>query len=207
MSRQKRSEAELQWRRERILEASARVFQRVGFSAATMEEIARESEYSPAALYNYFRNKEEIFLAAIEQTAERFVQTLSEPLPEGLGFEPTMRWRARRVAELAFESRGILMALEGQDGSPSLCGQAHRIQQCQRRTLEPWTALMAQGQREGHLTARLSAEQLAGAFIGLMRGAMITALTQADGPPLSELLELDNRLIDLFLDGARRHTP
>jgi AcrR family transcriptional regulator len=204
MSRQKRSEAELQWRRERILAASAAVFQRVGFAAATMEEIARESEYSPAALYNYFRSKEDIFVAAMEQISERFVQALSEPVPEGLGFDQVIRFRARRMVELGFENRGILMALEGRDGPPSLGAQALRVQHCQRRTLDPWTQLMAIGQAEGALARHMTAEQLAAAFSGLLRGGLVSTLTEETPPALPAMVTLCDHLIDLFLDGARR---
>ena len=180
------------------------MFQRVGFAAATMEEIARESEYSPAALYNYFRSKEDIFVAAMEQISERFVQALSEPLPEGVPFDQVLRFRARRMVELGFENRGVLMALEGRDGPPSLGAQALRVQHCQRRTLDPWTSLMARGQSEGALARHLTPEQLASAFSGLMRGGMVTSLSVEAPPALPDMLALCDHLIDLFLDGARR---
>jgi AcrR family transcriptional regulator len=204
MSRQKRSEAELQWRRERILAASAVVFQRVGFAAATMEEIARESEYSPAALYNYFRSKEDIFVAAMEQISERLVHALSEPVPDGLAFDQVIRFRARRMVELGFENSGILMALEGRDGPPSLGAQALRVGDCQRRTLDPWTRLMAIGQAQGALALHMTPEQLASAFIGLVRGGLVTTLTGESPPALPAMVTLCDHLIDLFLDGARR---
>ena len=126
------------------------------------------------------------------------------PVPDGLAFDQVIRFRARRMVELGFENRGILMALEGRDGPPSLGAQALRVQHCQRRTLDPWTSLMARGQAEGALARHMTPEQLASAFTGLLRGGLVTTLTDASPPALSDMVTLCDHLIDLFLDGARR---
>jgi AcrR family transcriptional regulator len=203
MSRPKRTEAEVQWRRERILAASAVVFQRVGFAASTMEEIAREAEYSPAALYNYFRSKEDIFLAALQQAADQMTRTLLEPLPEGTSFEQRLRWRLRRMTETALANLGILMALESPEASPSFRAQAAQIQLCLDRTHAPWTDLMAQGQREGCLRGDIGPEHLAHALMGMMRGTMKPAMSASPAPSLESLAALQDRLVDLFLNGAK----
>lgn len=62
-----RREREREAHRREILEAAGRVFARKGFAAATMDEIAQEAEFSKAALYFYFKNKEELFLSLIHE--------------------------------------------------------------------------------------------------------------------------------------------
>jgi AcrR family transcriptional regulator len=54
--RQARGEARIQ----SLLAAAEAVFARVGYSKATTNEIAAEAEVSPATLYQFFSNKEEI---------------------------------------------------------------------------------------------------------------------------------------------------
>lgn len=203
MPRPKRTETEVQWRRERILAASAVVFQRVGFAAATMEEIAREAEYSPAALYNYFRSKEEIIVAAIEQVVDQMTRILVEPMPFSMPFEQRLRWRVQRMTETAFANRGLLMTLEGADGPPSLGVHAARAKQCADRTHSPWTSMMAEGQEGGHLRTDIAPEHLALALTGLMRGTMATLVAQPNPPELPFLADLTDRLVDLFLNGAK----
>jgi len=53
-----------------MLEAAERVICRHGYQAATMDEIAREAEFSKATLYKYFKNKGEIFLEIILKYVE-----------------------------------------------------------------------------------------------------------------------------------------
>ncbi len=49
----------------RILEAAERVFARVGYGAATMEEMAREAGMSKRTLYAFYADKRELFTAVI----------------------------------------------------------------------------------------------------------------------------------------------
>ncbi len=56
-----RKEREKQVRRRQIMDAAKKVFCAKGFSGATMEDIASQAELSPATLYLYFRNKEELY--------------------------------------------------------------------------------------------------------------------------------------------------
>lgn len=67
-------------RREVILEAARRVFARRGFFAASVAEIAREADYSKAAIYFYFRNKEEIYLAIVWHGQTTYHARLAERL-------------------------------------------------------------------------------------------------------------------------------
>lgn len=48
-----------------ILQAAELVFARNGFSQASMDEIAREAQFSKATLYRYYRGKAEIFSAVV----------------------------------------------------------------------------------------------------------------------------------------------
>lgn len=57
-------------RRKQILDAAKRVFHSKGFSVATVEDIAHEAELSPAALYLYFKNKDDIYVSLNFQLLE-----------------------------------------------------------------------------------------------------------------------------------------
>jgi AcrR family transcriptional regulator len=61
MGIQERKERERERRRQQIIVAAKRVFSEKGFSRATMEDIAKEAELSPATLYLYFKNKDELY--------------------------------------------------------------------------------------------------------------------------------------------------
>ncbi|MFZ5814199.1 MAG: TetR/AcrR family transcriptional regulator [Bacillota bacterium] len=52
-------------RRQEILEAALRIFAEKGYNATTNADIARAAGVTPAALYYYFANKEELFREAV----------------------------------------------------------------------------------------------------------------------------------------------
>lgn len=58
--------------RREILDAAERVFVRDGFEKATMEQIAREADFSVGALYNFFDNKEDLSVAVVRKILEDF---------------------------------------------------------------------------------------------------------------------------------------
>lgn len=74
----------------RILMASMAVFSAYGYRRASMEDIAREAGMSRAALYQYFRNKEDILAHGVRAYAEttlanmRAALTPARPLHEAL---------------------------------------------------------------------------------------------------------------------------
>ena len=93
-------------RRREILNAARTLFRTKGYNGTTMEEIAREAELSPGALYLYFNNKEELWASlsfevleyvneTIErvynekgQSAEKKLERLTETLYKLYEFDP-----------------------------------------------------------------------------------------------------------------------
>jgi AcrR family transcriptional regulator len=71
------TEAHLEARREQILKAAVCCFARNGYHATTMQDVCREAELSPGAVYRYFTGKHEILEAVFEQSMEDNVQMFS----------------------------------------------------------------------------------------------------------------------------------
>ena len=61
-------------RRRQIQDAAKQEFMLKGFSSATMEDIAERAELSPATIYLYFKNKEELFASLILITLEYLLE-------------------------------------------------------------------------------------------------------------------------------------
>ena len=53
--------------RAQLLDAAGRVFARRGFHAATVDEVAEAAGYTKGAVYSNFANKDELFLALLDQ--------------------------------------------------------------------------------------------------------------------------------------------
>jgi len=102
------------WAKEAIIQAAATVFSKKGFHGATIEDIAHEANYSPAALYKYFNDKTEIFLAHLEALKKKFFAVFKEPPPIPLSFENRLRWILDRVFTIAEENRSIFVSFVSQ---------------------------------------------------------------------------------------------
>lgn len=64
-------------RRARILEAARECFGRLGFGGATVEAIASEAGVSNGLLYQFFRNKEELFQVVVEDVIREWSRAIA----------------------------------------------------------------------------------------------------------------------------------
>ncbi len=72
--------------RQRILDSAKEEFLKNGFSSASLRTIAAGAKATTGALYNYYKNKEELFDAVVKDTAGTFLdlyeETHQSPLSE-----------------------------------------------------------------------------------------------------------------------------
>ncbi|MCO5731804.1 TetR/AcrR family transcriptional regulator [Rhizobium sp. SSA_523] len=77
-------------KREQILDGAKRVFMRLGFDAASMNDITREAGVSKGTIYVYFQNKDDLFAAIMERERTRLAESMrdildgSEEVEDGL---------------------------------------------------------------------------------------------------------------------------
>lgn len=65
-------------RREHILDAAERCFARAGFHRTTMQDICKEAEVSPGALYVYFDSKEALIAGLCERDRAEFAESFAQ---------------------------------------------------------------------------------------------------------------------------------
>lgn len=101
-----RKEREKEARRRQIQQAANELFLHKGFNSTTMEDIANKAELSPGTIYQYFKNKEELYaslnvihasftLSQVEQVAnndklspEEKIIALKDGMYKAFHFEP-----------------------------------------------------------------------------------------------------------------------
>ncbi len=64
--------------RQRILDSAREEFLQKGFSSASLRTIAAGAKATTGALYNYYRNKEDLFDAVVKNTADTFLELYKE---------------------------------------------------------------------------------------------------------------------------------
>jgi AcrR family transcriptional regulator len=92
-------EVRLPLQRQRLLQAAAEEFARVGFAGASSETISRAAGMSKATFYEHFSNKEECMLALFDTAAMEIVQAMGEAA-RGAGPDARLRMKAATAAFL-----------------------------------------------------------------------------------------------------------
>jgi AcrR family transcriptional regulator len=68
--------------RDYLLQAAAQVFAQRGFHAATLDEVAAAAGFTKGAVYSNFKNKEDLFMALLEEAWAREMTALHEALQD-----------------------------------------------------------------------------------------------------------------------------
>lgn len=201
----------LRWQRrpsqrpDEILDAALRVFAQRGLHKTKLEEIAKEAGVSKGTIYLYFKNKEELFVAAAQRILpnldEIYTQSAHTPTPDA-SLSPLLHHVARTAYRrfctpgyLAFFSMMAAEALHHPEWGEIYFRRI--ILALTRRLAEIFERAMRAGE------CRKIDPMLAGrAFIGMF---MIMALSQEHlggkkYTPFSERKVIDS-LTDIFLRG------
>jgi AcrR family transcriptional regulator len=193
-------------RRRQILSAALRCFARQGFHRATMQDIFREADLSPGAVYSYFRSKDELIAAIIVEMMGFVAETaalFSEPLSEG-----RLRRPGEALAEVIERYRGLeLGTLEERARIfPHLVGEQQRDPQLNaavragiERLRRGFETLAQAARQRGELDPALDPEHFSRLVISLLQGLLLqlsvygdtidingyarTAMALIDGPP------------------------
>jgi AcrR family transcriptional regulator len=156
--------------RDLLLRAAERVFARVGYEGAQVEEIADAAGFSKGALYAHFKSKEALFLALYEGKTASFQASLRHALDSAPTRETKIETFRRFYIDLSKDKDWALLVLE-----VKLFMRRHREVRGRLRQID---ARVGDGM-EGALTrlfgssARAAGEALGGIFSALVLEATL----------------------------------
>ncbi|MEW5684640.1 MAG: TetR/AcrR family transcriptional regulator [Pseudomonadota bacterium] len=112
-------------RREAMLDVAQACFLEHGFAATSMSTIAARIGGSKGTLYNYFKNKEELFAAMMQRLCGDLQATLFDVEPEGGGAEARLTHFARAFLNhlMTPEAMGIQRLVVSEGGRFPQLGQ------------------------------------------------------------------------------------
>ena len=73
----KGSEELVSSRKDEIISACASLYQTMSFREITLRDIGEKTSFTRTSIYNYFQNKEEIFLALLQREYEAWIEDLT----------------------------------------------------------------------------------------------------------------------------------
>ena len=112
-----RREREKEAHRQEILDAAIKVFAEKGFSAATLDEIAQEAEFSKGTIYLYFSNKEDLLYSILDNAFKGWSEFFDNIITGKRKFRDEITDMFNRIAEEIFDKPDIFALLSDQHGS------------------------------------------------------------------------------------------
>lgn len=180
-------------KREKLVEASDRLFSRQGFERSSIALIAEAAEVPAGNVYYYFKSKEEIAAAVVKQRNEAlarlFARIDGEPAP-------------RRRLQLFLADLEAVRAERARHGCPigSFCQEANRsgpalasLAATSLARVLDWLQLQFQALGFGAEAARAHAVHVAAA----LQGAMLLAQTFGD----PGIIRSETRRLRIWLEG------
>ena len=167
-------------RRRQILSAALRCFARQGFHRTTMQDIFREADLSPGAVYSYFGSKDELIAAIIAAMMGFVAETaalFSQPLPDG-----RLRRPGQALAEVIERYQRFELGTVEERARifPHLVGEQQRDPQLNaavrvgiERLRGGFEALARAAQERGELDQDLDPEQFGRLAISLLQGLLL----------------------------------
>lgn len=190
-------------RRRQILSAALRCFAREGFHRTTMQDIFREADLSPGAVYSYFSGKDELVGAIIMEIMSFIAGAATlfgEPLPEG-----RLRRPGEALVEMVdrFQDFELGTAVERARVFPHLVGEQQRnprLNAAVRAAIEQLRAgfevLARAAQERGELDPGLDPEEFSRLPIALIQGLLLQISVFGDDIDIETYAHTARELID-----------
>jgi AcrR family transcriptional regulator len=163
--------AQHEHRRDSILSAAREVFSRLGFAAATVEDVSARAEIGKGTLYLYFRSKEEIYLACLLEEAHELMRQTREELSHARDFRAQLRAFFRIRFEFCEKHEAFFRIYQAQYST--LFTKIHAIPKEFRQVLVKsldYVTGVIEGAIEAGQIRKVPARSAAGAILDLARG-------------------------------------
>ena len=195
---QERSQA----RRVVILEAAARAFDRVGYGTASLSEIAREAGVGQGLIYFYFRTKQALALAVIEEQNSRTFAAMKKESEAAASPMTALIRASRGIADLLLIDpivrAGIRLSLEqGVFADPTSDFYDQWIQ----GVIDAFRAAGSSGE----LSTHLEPEQLGASVVAYFTGVQLVSNVRFDRKDLMEVLKTMWTVLVAGIVSAERH--
>lgn len=168
-----------------------RLFERDGYDAVAMEQIADEADVAKATLYKYFPVKEALIAHRFREDIAAGMVERAAALAAHKTFEARMRYLLRESAEWHSARKVYLPHYLRYLTSRACYGEAPQETADDNGGRQILTLMFQAGQQSGEVDTRQSAAQIAGSFEYLLFGAVTAWLADPS-------IDLTTRFLDAF---------
>ncbi len=164
-----------------ILDAALKIFAEKGYHESRLEDIAATAGFSKASLYNYYQDKEEIFLNILIRTHEKIIEVLKNEIREDRDIRENILVMLRSIFRIYDENFSFSMSMTDlrtmAPGSMEKFQQHHqqlmaRFKQHSKEMTELSVSVFSVGRSRGEITSPLDDKTLSQFVTSLVRGVM-----------------------------------
>ncbi len=191
-------------RNDQILDAASRVFARLGFASARMDDVASESGLSKGALYLYFKSKDQLIESLVGRMIDLEMHRLQATRKsEGTVSDRLLRFVHEYTREL--ERIGPLAPIVVEFYARATRHQTVRevVQRYFERFRSELSALVAEGVERDEFR-QVDPDAIAVSIIGLLEGLALLWVLDRERVPISDLAPSS---LDVLLRGLRPGSP
>lgn len=198
-------------KRDRIYDAAVHEFARKGYEKASIKNIAARAEISKGSLYDYFENKEDIYLAVCIHGINRSRQNIDDIIDDSLNFFDQIR---------NIFHRGLSFVMENPEYTQlyvnlSSCGMEHFAEKLttkvEKTTADFYKSAIKRGIDGGYIRPDLDVNMAAFVINSLYIIMLISMVSRHYQIRMQEYLEIDEadvqeeafRKIDQLIDTIR----
>jgi len=200
----RRTKEEAAFTREQLLKAGLAVFSRRGYSAATLEDVAREAGVTRGAIYWHFGSKIELYNALLSEFSARAGAVVQAAASDGGTLADILRRVYTRLLQTVEEDKDLRAMMEitlfKTERSDELADSQEARRAADAALLEGIAAAMRQGIQTGELRGDLDPLLMARAFLASNNGAIHLWLAE---PQAFSLAQSAPALADIFLRGIQ----
>lgn len=185
----------------RIAMAALGLFCEKGYESTSVREIVEVAGVTKPVLYYYFKNKEDLFRAVIEEVITEHGVLVARVCEEE---QADLRSQLEAIEHLYIDralSERALVRFFNTIAFSGLYDHLVDFQECWRRDLELIAGVFDRAQRQGLIRGDISGRELADHFLGSVVSVMRCA---AHFPDLIEGDPLDHRGVTLLLEGLMK---
>lgn len=186
--------------RQRIIDVTVELIRAVGYEKTTIEDVLRRVGISAPTFYkNYFASKDDVLRAVARELLEKDVLLAEQRPRRAISAARRLRNVYALIAQEMAADRELCRALVLADAMNIY--RIRELAETERRWSRALEAILADGQRQGEITKRIPASQLA----LFLDGAQYTALCAwaNEYPAAPSIHETLQRGLNVFLGGAR----
>jgi AcrR family transcriptional regulator len=189
--------------RQVVLDSAIATFARKGYAGTSVQDILRATKLSKPTLYYYFESKEGLFRAILDFAYDESFKLMKAAVAEQKTCENQLVAVATALFDFTENNQDLMRLVLGTvfaapEELPLGCAHPAR----RRQNFNLIIGIVRKAQQKGELAKHYDAHKLAHGIFGAISHHIRTHLLLRRGKLDHQLAE---RVVDLFLNGARHH--